>query len=339
MEFFKTNTNIDFLGWRKAGFVLSAVLILISIGSLALRGLNFGIDFTGGTLVEVGYAESVDIAEVRQQLSDGGIENAQVQYFGSSSELLIRLPVGEQGEEVSADLSSAVMGALRDPYDEVVVGGTQEGATQECATPAGTRQDCTVQMRRVEFVGPQVGEQLTEQGGLAMLYALIMILIYVAWRFEWRFALGSVAALVHDVILTVGFFSVAQIEFSLPVLAAILAVIGYSLNDTIVVFDRIRENFRKMRKDSTVEIMNRSLNQTLSRTLMTGVTTLLVLLALALLGGEVIWGFAIALIIGVIVGTYSSIYTASPVVLSLGVSKEDLIPPKKEGADQESVLP
>lgn len=339
MEFFKTNTNIDFLGWRKAGFVLSAVLILISIGSLALRGLNFGIDFTGGTLVEVGYAESVDIAEVRQQLSDGGIENAQVQYFGSSSELLIRLPVGEQGEEVSADLSSAVMGALRDPYDEVVVGGTQEGATQECATPGGTRQDCTVQMRRVEFVGPQVGEQLTEQGGLAMLYALIMILIYVAWRFEWRFALGSVAALVHDVILTVGFFSVAQIEFSLPVLAAILAVIGYSLNDTIVVFDRIRENFRKMRKDSTVEIMNRSLNQTLSRTLMTGVTTLLVLLALALLGGEVIWGFAIALIIGVIVGTYSSIYTASPVVLSLGVSKEDLIPPKKEGADQESVLP
>lgn len=339
MEFFKINTNIDFLGWRKAGFVLSAVLIVISIGALALRGLNFGIDFTGGTLVEVGYAESVDIAEVRQQLIDGGIENAQVQYFGSSSELLIRLPVGEQGEEVSADLSSAVMGALRDPYDEVVVGGTQEGATQECATPAGTRQDCTVQMRRVEFVGPQVGEQLTEQGGLAMLYALIMILIYVAWRFEWRFALGSVAALVHDVILTIGFFSVSQIEFSLPVLAAILAVIGYSLNDTIVVFDRIRENFRKMRKDSTVEIMNRSLNQTLSRTLMTGVTTLLVLLALALLGGEVIWGFAVALIIGVIVGTYSSIYTASPVVLSLGVSKEDLIPPKKEGADQESVMP
>lgn len=339
MEFFKINTDIDFLGWRKAGFVLSAVLIVVSLGSLALRGLNFGIDFTGGTLVEVGYDESVDIAGVRQQLIAGGIEDAQVQYFGSSSELLIRLPVGEQGEEVSADLSSAVMDALRDPYDEVVVGGTREGATQECATPGGARQDCTVQMRRVEFVGPQVGEQLTEQGGLAMLYALIMILIYVAWRFEWRFALGSVAALVHDVILTVGFFSVFQIEFSLPVLAAILAVIGYSLNDTIVVFDRIRENFRKMRKDSTLEIMNRSLNQTLSRTLMTGVTTLLVLLALALLGGEVIWGFSVALIIGVIVGTYSSIYTASPVVLSLGISKEDLIPPRKEGAEQEDVMP
>lgn len=339
MELINANTNIDFLGRRKLGLLLSAVLIVISIGSLSLRGLNFGIDFTGGTLVEVAYDESVDVSEVRRLLNEGGIDDAQVQYFGSSSDVLIRLPVGSQEEEVSAELSTAVIEALREPYDEVVVGGASEGATQECATPDGTRRDCRVQMRRVEFVGPQVGEQLTEQGGLAMMYALIMILIYVAWRFEWRFALGSVAALVHDVIITMGLFSVFQIEFSLAVLAAVLAVIGYSLNDTIVVFDRIRENFRKMRKGTTFEVMNRSLNQTLPRTVLTSLTTMLVLLALVTLGGEVIRGFAIALIIGVVVGTYSSLFVASPVVLRLGVSKEDLVPPKKEGAEQEDLMP
>lgn len=339
MEIIKAQTNIDFLGRRRLGLLVSVALILISIGSLSLRGLNFGIDFTGGTLVEVAYDESVDIAAVRQQLVDADFGDAQVQYFGSSSDLLIRLPVGASGEAVSAELSSAVIEALREPYDEVVVGGSREGATQQCATPDGTRRDCRVQMRRVEFVGPQVGDELTEQGGLAMMYALIMILIYVAWRFEWRFALGSVAALVHDVIITVGLFSVFQIEFSLAVLAAVLAVIGYSLNDTIVVFDRVRENFRKMRKGTTVEVMNRSLNQTLPRTVLTSLTTMLVLLALVSLGGEVIRGFAIALIIGVVVGTYSSLFVASPVVLRLGVSKEDLVPPKKEGADQENVMP
>jgi preprotein translocase subunit SecF len=338
MEFIKTVTHIDFLGWRRAAIAISVVFILISIASLFVRGLNFGIDFTGGTLVEIGYDESANIGEVRQLLVEGGIEAAQVQYFGSSTELLIRLPAGGE-EESSAELSNEVMEALREPFEEVFVGGGRAGDTQQCVTPDGTRKDCRVQMRRVEFVGPAVGEQLTEQGGLAMIYALIMILIYVAWRFEWRFALGSVAALVHDVIITVGFFSLFQMEFSLPVLAAILAVIGYSLNDTIVVFDRIRENFRKMRKDSTLDIMNRSLNQTLSRTLMTGVTTLLVLVALAALGGEVIWGFSIALIVGVVIGTYSSVYVASPVVLWLGVSKEDLIPPTKEGAEQENVMP
>jgi len=339
MEFIK-NTNIDFLGWRNAGLVISAVLIVVSIGSLVLRGLNFGIDFTGGTLVEVAYDESVAIGEVRERLRDAGIDDAQVQYFGSSSDLLIRLPVGERDDEGgSAELSSEVMEALREPFDETVVSGNREGATQECVTPDGSRQDCRVQMRRVEFVGPQVGDQLTEQGGLAMIYALIMILIYVAWRFEWRFALGSVAALVHDVVITVGLFSLFQIEFSLPVLAAVLAVIGYSLNDTIVVFDRIRENFRKMRKGTTTDVMNRSLNQTLPRTMLTSLTTMLVLLALVTLGGEVIRGFAIALIIGVVIGTYSSIFVASPVVLRLGVSKEDLVPPKKEGAEQENIVP
>lgn len=338
MEFIKSVTNIDFLGPRRLALGISGVVMLICVVSLFTRGLNFGIDFTGGTLVEVSYDESVDIGEVRSQLAAGGIEDAQVQYFGSSSDLLVRLPVGEGGQK-SAELSSAVMEALREPHDEVVVTGSTEGDTQQCVSPGGDREPCRVQMRRVEFVGPQVGEQLTEQGGLAMIYALVMILIYIAWRFEWRFALGSVAALVHDVAITIGLFSLFQMEFSLPVLAAVLAVIGYSLNDTIVVFDRIRENFRKMRKGGTVEIMNRSLNQTLSRTLMTGVTTLLVLLALAILGGEVIWGFAVALIIGVVVGTYSSVYVASPVVLWLGVSKEDLIPPKKEGEEQENVMP
>lgn len=339
MEFITANNNIDFLGRRTAGLILSTVLIVVSIASLSLQGLNFGIDFTGGTLVEVGYDESVDIGEVRQRLADDDIEDAQVQYFGSSSDVLIRLPVSAQGGGESAELSSAVMEALREPYDETVLGETRDSDTQQCVTPDGGRRDCRVQMRRVEFVGPQVGDQLTEQGGLAMIYALIMILVYVAWRFEWRFALGSVTALVHDVVITVGLFSVFQIEFSLPVLAAVLAVIGYSLNDTIVVFDRIRENFRKMRKGTTTEVMNRSLNQTLPRTVLTSMTTMLVLLALAIFGGEVIYGFAIALITGVVVGTYSSIFVASPAVLRLGVSKEDLVPPKKEGAEQDDIAP
>jgi len=250
----------------------------------------------------------------------------------------VRLPAGQR-ERNSAELSSRVMELLREPHDEVVVGGGNEGATQQCIAPDGARRDCQVQMRRVEFVGPQVGQELTEQGGLAMIYALFMILIYIGWRFEWRFAVGAVAALVHDVVITIGLFSLFQFEFSLPVLAAVLAVIGYSLNDTIVVFDGIRENFRRMRKGSTMEVMNRSLNQTLPRTVLTSLTTLLVLLALLVFGGEVIRGFSIALIIGVLVGTYSSLFVASPVVLRLGVSKEDLVPPKKEGADQENVVP
>lgn len=338
MEIIKKVTSIDFLGWRNTGLAASGLLILVCVASLVLRSLNLGIDFTGGTLVEIGYDRAVDIAEVRTQLQEGGIEDAQVQYFGSSSDVLVRLPVGA-GDRSSAELSSRVTEALREPYDETVVGGTREAATQQCVTPQGEQRPCQVQMRRVEFVGPQVGEELTEQGGLAMIYALIMILIYIAWRFEWRFALGSVAALVHDVLITVGLFSLFQFEFSLPVLAAVLAVIGYSLNDTIVVFDRIRENFRKIRKGTTVEVMNRSINQTLPRTLLTSLTTLLVLFSLLIFGGEVIRGFAIALIIGVLVGTYSSIFVASPVVLRLGVSKEDLVPPQKEGADQENVMP
>jgi preprotein translocase subunit SecF len=307
MQLFKKTTKIDFLGRRRIAYVFSLVLIAAAIGSLAVRGLNFGIDFTGGTLIELGYEQPVELAGVRQALDGGGFGGAVVQHFGTSRDVLIRLV--PRDDVSSADLSTQVMRVLQ-----------QSGV----AAP---------ELRRVEFVGPQVGDELTEAGGLAMLYALAGILIYVGFRFEYRFALGSVAALVHDVLVVLGFFSLLQIDFDLSVLAAVLAVIGYSLNDTIVVFDRIRENFRKMRKGTTVEIMNGSVNQTLARTLMTSGTTLLVLLALYLVGGEVIRSFALALIVGVVIGTYSSIYVASPVTLVLGVSRSDLMPVKKEGAE------
>jgi len=302
-EIFKTTTTIDFMGQRKIAMMISGLVILVSIISLIVRGLNFGIDFTGGTLVEVAYQKPAAIKEVRQNLKQAGMDKALVQYFGTARDVLIRLPV--TGKQSNAKLSNDVMSALR-------------------------ADNTKVQMRRVEFVGPQVGRELADQGTLAMLYALIGILIYVAWRFEWRFAVGSVAALVHDVLITVGFFSLFQFEFTLPVLAAILAVIGYSLNDTIVVFDRIRENFRKLRKMETSALMNRSVNETLRRTVLTSLTTLLVLLALYFFGGEVMLGFALALIIGVVVGTYSSIFIASPVTMMLGVSRENLTPVKKD---------
>lgn len=307
MQKVKTDININFMSKRKLAMVFSIVLLLISVGSMLTRGLSLGIDFTGGTLVEVGYAEPVELAKVREVLGAGGFEDALVQHFGTSRDVLIRL--APQSELKSSELSDRAFTALKNA----------EGGE---AT-----------LRRVEFVGPQVGDELTEDGGLAMLYALIGILVYVALRFEYRFAVGSVVALIHDVIITVGIFSLFQVEFDLTVLAAVLAVIGYSLNDTIVVYDRIRENFRKMRKGNTVEIVNSSLNQTLSRTLKTSLTTLLVLMSLFVFGGEIIHGFAFALIIGVIVGTYSSIYVASTSVLMLGISKQDLMPVTKEGAE------
>lgn len=303
----KTRFHIDFLGKRKIGLIVSGVLILISVISLFSQGLKFGIDFTGGTLVEIGYPQAAELGAIRGTLEDTGFSDYTVQHFGTSKEVLIRL-ASKQGVS-AADLSNQVMDALNQDSQ-------QNG-----------------DLRRVEFVGPQVGKEIKEDGGLALLAALLCILLYVAWRFEYRFALGSVAALAHDVIITLGFFSILQLEFDLTVLAALLAVIGYSLNDTIVVFDRIRENFRKMRKGTPEEIMNTSLNQTLSRTLMTSLTTLLVLIALALVGGEIIHNFAIALIFGVVIGTYSSIFVASPIVLGLGVSKADMVLPEKEGAE------
>lgn len=311
MQFLKQETNIQFMSKRRLAAVFSIILILTSITSLAMQGLNFGIDFTGGTMIELGYQEEADLNKLRNDLSQGGYPDATVQNFGSIHDVLIRLPVIET--QNMAQLSNEVVSMLQ------------------------AKNDTEIDVRRVEFVGPQVGEELTEQGGLAMLYALFGILIYVSLRFEYRFAIGSVVALIHDVVITLGFFSLTRIEFDLTVLAAILAIIGYSLNDTIVVFDRIRETFLRMRKGSSEEIVNRALNDTLSRTLMTSMTTLLVVIALFVFGGEVIHAFSIALLLGIIVGTYSSIYIASNTILAMGISKEDLLPPVKD--DDENVNP
>ncbi len=310
MKFLSGDTNYQFLALRKPAAILSGAMLLISLLLILTRGLSFGIDFTGGTVIEVGYPQAAELDPIRAKLAEAGFEDAVVQHFGEAKEVLIR--IAPRGDLSSAQLSDEVIKSLREAEPKV-------------------------EMRRQEFVGPQVGEELTEDGGLAVLYALIGILVYVSLRFEKRFALGAVAALVHDVIITIGFFALVQIEFNLYVLSAILAVIGYSLNDTIVVFDRIRENFRLMRKGSPEEIINASLNQTLSRTLMTSFTTLLVLFALLTLGGESNLGFSSALIVGIFVGTYSSIYVASAVALSLGISKEDLMPVQKEGAEEEGL--
>ncbi|MDJ0776686.1 MAG: protein translocase subunit SecF [Gammaproteobacteria bacterium] len=300
-------TNFDFMRLRRAAVILSAILLTVSIGSLATLKLNVGIDFTGGTIIEVGYEQAVELQPIRELLQDNGYDDTIVQHFGSASEVLIRLV--PDPEKDKAEVSSEIIRLLR------------------------ANSDGRVEDRRVEFVGPQVGEELTEDGGLAVLYALIAILVYVAFRFEYRFSLGAVAALIHDVLITLGIFSLFRLDFDLSVLAALLAVIGYSLNDTIVVFDRVRENFRKLRKKTTIETVNYSVNQTISRTLMTSFTTLLVLLSLFFLGGEVIHAFALALIIGVVVGTYSSIYVATTTALALGISRSDLLLPEKEGED------
>ncbi len=311
MQLFKKATTFDFMSKRKIAVTFSVILLLVAIGSMAVRGLNFGLDFTGGTLIEMKYSHAVDLGLARSSLETSGFPEAVVQHFGTASEIMVRIAPREG--QSNAEISTTVMAALRE---------ADEGE---------------VEMRRVEFVGPQVGDELAEDGALAMIYALICILIYVGFRFEYRFAIGAVMALVHDVLLTVGVFALFQLEFDLTVLAAVLAVIGYSLNDTIVVFDRIRENFRKMRKGTSIDIVNASLNQTLARTMMTSITTLLVLIALFIFGGELIHGFATALIIGVVVGTYSSIYVASSSALMLGISKDDLMPVEKEGEDLDHI--
>lgn len=312
MQILNMKETVAFMALKKPAAILSILLIIGSLTSLAINQLNWGLDFTGGTQIEVGYAQTADLEQIRKQLESSDFNDAVVQNFGSSQDVLIRL-ASREGVKPS-ELGDAALKILKEA-------------------------DSTAEMRGSSYVSSSVGEELTEQGGLAMLVALICILIYVALRFEWRFALGSVAALGHDVILTLGLFSVLGLEFDLTVLAAVLAVIGYSLNDTIVVCDRIRENFRKVRKGESEEIINISLTQTLNRTIVTSLTTILVLLSLFFLGGATIHGFATALLFGVVIGTYSSIYVASLVALTLGISKEDLMPTEieKEGADQDPI--
>ncbi len=313
MQFFKQETRFDFMGGRRIAMALSITMILISIGALVTRGLNFGLDFTGGTLIEVGYEQPVELPPIREALEKAGFKDAVVQHFGTARDVLVRI-APQEGRNANT-LGDAVLKTLNQVSD----------------TP--------VKMRRQEFVGPQIGDELRDDGGLAMIIALGFIMIYVMARFEYRFALGSIVALLHDVIITLGCFALFQWDFDLTVLAAVLAVIGYSLNDTIVVFDRIRENFRKLRKSTPIEVINRSLNQTLSRTLMTSVTTLLVVAAMFAFGGELIHSFSLALMIGVFVGTYSSIYVASTMALALKITSASLAPVKKEGEDAEQILP
>ncbi len=311
MKLLQRKTNIDFMSLGTPAVILSLTLMVLSIVSLTVRGLNFGLDFTGGTLIEVSYPSAPRIADVRDNLNAAGIPEAVVQTFGTATDIVVRIPPRSE-EESSADISTEVLHAL------------QSGV------------DGDITMRRVEFVGPQVGEDLTEQGILAVIYSLIGIFLYVMFRFQWRFSVGAVAALVHDVLISLGLLSLFQIEFDLTVVAALLAVIGYSLNDTIVLFDRIRENFPRMLKSLPRDVVNTSINQTLARTLMMSITTLLVLLALFIFGGQIIHAFAYTLIVGVVVGTYSSIYVASRVLLYLGVSKYDLLQVEKEGAALDS---
>ncbi len=307
MHWFRLKHSIDFMGRRKLAAMFSSLLITLSVLSFVVNGFNLGIDFLGGTLIEVGYPEPVSLETVRPVMAQAGFDDFVVQHYGTTKDVLIRLAPQEEVERET--LGDRVFLALSEANE------------------------ATLELKRVEFVGPQVGEELREKGGLALLYALIGILLYVALRFEYRFAFGAIVALVHDVVITLGFFSIFGIKFDLTVLAALLAVIGYSLNDTIVVYDRIRENFRKIRKGTAETVMNISINETLSRTAMTSLTTLLVLFALLLLGGEAMDAFALALIVGIFIGTYSSIFVASATTLALGVSKADLMPVKKEGED------
>ncbi len=303
------NRQFDFMGKRRIAFAISALLLVASIVSLLFQQLNLGLDFTGGTLVEVRYTVAPSLDAIRQVLEQAGFRDVSVQTFGASTEVLIRLQ-----QAFEPDVGEQVVALLRADGD-------------------------TVELVRAEFVGAQVGEQLRDQSGLGLLVALGVVMLYVAFRFQYKFAIGAVLALFHDVIIVVGIFSLFQIDFDLTVMAALLAVIGYSLNDTIVVYDRIRETIRTSRIDDMPAIFNEAINLTLSRTLATSGTTLLVLMALLLLGGDMIHYFSIALILGVVVGTFSSIYVAAALLLAVKLERKDLIPPKKEEHEEEEQLP
>ncbi len=304
MRFFAQVPNINFMAQRRTGLWVSSILTIITILLLVFRGLNFGIDFTGGVLVEVHYPQTVQLDNVREALGKSGYERAVVQYFGTSEDVLIRLPPSHEPDQ--SKVSTAILDAL---------GSESSG----------------IDLRRVEFVGPQVGQELTEKGGLAMLFAFLGIMAYIAFRFEWKFSVGCVAALMHDVLMTLGFLSLFRVEFDLTTLGGILALIGYSNNETVVIYDRVRENLINQRRAGIHEVVNLSINQTLLRSIITHLTTLLVLTALFLLGGASVHSFAVALIFGVIVATYSSIYISTGLAIILGIKREDLLPPKEEG--------
>lgn len=312
MEFFRRTTHFDFMGWRRPAAGLIVALFLASLVLLipGVRGLNFGIDFTGGVLVELGYPTPADLPAIRSQLEQGEFGQVQVQNFGTATDVLVRVLPREEGS--GAQVAEEILTLLR-------------------------AEEPAVELRRTEFVGPQVGQELTERGALAILFALLMILAYIAFRFQWKFAVGAVVATLHDPIVVLGFFALTGIPFDLTVLAAILAVIGYSVNDTIVVFDRIRENLRKLRGKGTVEVMNIAINETLSRTLMTSGTTLLVVFAMMLFGGEVLRSFSTALAVGIVLGTFSSIFVASAISLWLGISAQDMLPSQKEQKEIDSM--
>ena len=298
--------TIKFLSARKSTTIMSIILIVISGFSLMTKGLNLGIDFTGGIQIEISFETAPDIKNVRNKLASGGYDDAIVQNSGSSQDLMVRIP--------------PINGISNKKVGEDIIGMFEASGN-------------SVTLKSSEYISAQVGEELTEQGGLAMIFALIMIMIYIVFRFQWKFSIGAVLALIHDVIITLGIFSLFQFTFDLSVLAAILAVVGYSLNDTIVIFDRIRENFRSMRAADTIEILNSAITQTIKRTIITSSTTLLVLLSLYVFGGSSLEGFSIALIVGVLIGTYSSIFVASTSIFYLDISTTDLIPEKREEVD------
>lgn len=309
------NRPINFMNMSKPTAILSVILLLIAIVSLSTRGLNWGLDFTGGTLVEVGFSQPANLEELRDVLAANEFDDAIVQNFGSSRDVLVRVPPRLEAENADA------------------IG-------EQLFRLLSTEVDSNLDLRRVEFVGPSVGEELAEAGGLAMIVAAICILIYVSFRFEWRIALASVIGLVQDVIMVLGLFSLLQVQLDLTILAALLAVIGYSLNDSIVISDRIRENFLKLRNTEVPDVINISLSQCLSRTLITSLTTIMVLLTLYFFGGQMVNGFALAMLVGVVVGTYSSTFTRTSIMVALGISREDLLPPEveKEGQDQENMI-
>lgn len=315
------DTNYNITGKRKMAMTFSAILLITSIVAIVIRGFNFGLDFTGGTVIVVHYDEAVELEDVRLQLSDAGYEDAVVKNFGSSRDIEITLPPVAQTTDNDAETQESPQS------------GNDDAKLSNRVMDVLQTHDASARMSKADFVGPQVGDELVEKGSLALLYAIFGILVYVTIRFEWRFSLGAIAALVHDVIIVSGVFAIWQVEFDLTVLAALLAVIGYSLNDTIVVFDRIRENFLSGRKADTETIINTSINQTLARTVVTSLTTMLVLFALYFFGGDLINAFAFALIVGVVIGTYSSIFVASTATMALGISREDLIPAAKEGGN------